>query len=414
MSDPQERQTRQTRERGPAAAKERADVIVAGHICLDVIPDMGGAGLAALAVPGALINVGGATLSTGGTVANSGLALNRLGTKVKLMGKVGDDAFGRLILDALERHGPGMADGMIVSSGEQSSYSIVISPRGADRIFLHCPGTNDTFSADDVPGETLEGAKLFHFGYPPLMKEMYANDGRELEKLLAKAKRQGLTVSLDMSRPDPDSAAGRVDWRSVLSRILPYVDLYLPSWEETVFMLAKDGHPVPEANAAPSGEALAALAGQLLDMGAAVVGIKIGEEGLYVRTTGDGARLSAFGACRPTDAEGWRGRELLVPCFEAEVVGTTGAGDCTIAGFLSGLLHGMTLERTMTAAVGVGACSVEALDATSGIVPWPDVLRRIEAGWPRRSPALPLGGWRSGADGALWVGPYDKLQANPL
>ncbi|GAA3404383.1 carbohydrate kinase family protein [Paenibacillus hodogayensis] len=398
----------------PAGNRERPGVIVAGHICLDVIPDMGGTGLSALSVPGALINVGGALLSTGGAVANSGLALNRLGVPAKLMGKIGNDAFGRLIAETLERHGAGIADGMIVGEGEQSSYSLVISPRGSDRIFLHCPGANDTFVADDVSADSLAGAGLFHFGYPPLMKEMYAQDGRELEKLLAKAKGQGLTVSLDMSRPDPDSPAGQVDWRSLLSRVLPYVDLYLPSWEETAFMLGAGSLTASGCDTPPSGAALAELSGQLLDMGAAVVGIKIGEEGLYVRTTSDKERLQAFGACRPDDADQWEGRELLVPCFVTEVAGTTGAGDCTIAGLLCGLLHGLPPERAMTAAVGVGACSVEALDATGGLVPWSDVLRRIEAGWERRSTSLPLEGWRSADRGAVWIGPYDKRHANSV
>jgi sugar/nucleoside kinase (ribokinase family) len=393
--------------------QHKADVIVAGHICLDIIPDLGQTSLAAITVPGSLINVGAAVLSTGGTVANSGLALHRLGESVKLMGKVGDDPIGRLIQEALARAGsPEMAGGMIVSTGEPSSYSVVISPRGSDRIFLHCPGTNDTFRADDVSEAELAGARLFHFGYPPLMKAMYENDGRELEKLLAKAKAQGLTVSLDMSRPDPDSAAGRVDWRSLLRRILPYVDLYVPSWEETVYMLRDQsyGTAADADSAALSGEALAELAGTLLDMGAAFVGLKIGEEGLYVRTTSDADRLARLGASGPADASEWLSRELLAPCFVTEAVGTTGAGDSTIAGLLCGVLRRLPLEQALTAAVAVGACSVEAVDATSGILPWPQVVRRIEAGWPRRSPSLPLDGWHSD-NGELWIGPNDRRRA---
>lgn len=400
-------------DRNSMFVSNKADVIVAGHICLDLIPDLGQASLAAITVPGSLINVGAAVLSTGGTVANSGLALHRLGAAVKLMGKIGDDPIGKLIVEAIERDGgSAMAQGMIVSRGEQSSYSIVISPRGSDRIFLHCPGTNDTFKADDITEQSLEGAKLFHFGYPPLMKEMYENDGRELEKLLAKVKAKGNTVSLDMSRPDPDSAAGKVNWRSVLQRILPYVDLYLPSWEETVFMLESDRSKQQSSRSLDlSGDALAELSGSLLHMGAAVVGLKIGEEGLYVRTTSDGERLRQLGACTPPDIAGWQSRELLAPCFVTDVVGTTGAGDSTIAGLLCGLLHELPLEQTMTAAVAVGACSVEALDATSGIVPWHEVLRRIEDGWRRRGPSLPLKGWRSERNGGIWVGPNDKRDA---
>ncbi|MEF3302039.1 carbohydrate kinase family protein [Paenibacillus sp. GYB003] len=396
-----------------ARTERQADVIVAGHICLDMIPDMGAVKLSSLGVPGALVNVGGMVLATGGTVANSGLALHRLGVAVKLMGKVGDDPLGRIIVEALRMHGPDVADGMIVGRGEQSSYSVVLSPRGADRVFLHCPGTNDTFAADDVASDSLGGAKLFHFGYPPLMKRMYENGGSELAKLLAKAKAKGLTVSLDMSRPDPDSPAGKVDWRGVLRNALPHVDLFLPSWEETLFMLDAGGGD-KAAGEGPSGERLAELSGRLLEMGAAVVGIKIGEEGLYVRTTANRERMRASGACAPGETDDWTARELLAPCFATEAVGTTGAGDSTIAGFLCGLLHGLPLERTMTAAVGVGACSVEALDATSGVRSWTDTLRRIDAGWGRRTPAVPLSGWTRSGDGGMWIGPYDKSRTNSL
>jgi len=83
------------------------------------------------------------------------------------MGKVGDDILGRAILDFLRRHDPRLADGMIVAAGEPSSYTIVISPPGVDRMFLHCPGANDTFGAADVAYDRLGSARLFHFGYPP-------------------------------------------------------------------------------------------------------------------------------------------------------------------------------------------------------------------------------------------------------
>lgn len=389
------------------------DAIVAGHICLDMIPDMGSAGLAAISVPGALVNVGEAVISTGGTVANSGLALNRLGIRTGLMGKVGDDPFGRLILETLREHGEGITEGMIVSEGEQSSYSVVISPRGSDRIFLHCPGTNDTFTADDVPPDTLDGVRLFHFGYPPLMKRMYEDDGRELEKLLAKVKAKGLTVSLDMSRPDPDSPAGKVNWNSILRRILPHVDLFMPSWEEIVFMV-EGAEPGRGGELEMNAASLSSISERLLGMGAAVVGIKLGEEGLYVRTSDSAERLQHFGACRLIEPDAWAGRELLSPCFEATVVGTTGAGDCTIAGMICGLLNGLPIEAAMTAATAVGACSVEALDACGGIVPWPEVKARIDAGWKRRPAELPLDGWAIDAERGLWTGPHDRRRESSL
>ena len=142
--------------------------IVAGHICLDIIltfgatPGHGGP----VVEPGKLVNVGPPNLSTGGAVPNTGLALHRLGIPTRLMGKIGDDLFGTAILDLIERRDPALAKGMIVSADSPSSYTVVLSPPGVDRSFLHCTGANDTFGPEDVDPKQLRGADLFHFGYP--------------------------------------------------------------------------------------------------------------------------------------------------------------------------------------------------------------------------------------------------------
>lgn len=393
-----------------------ADIVVAGHICLDIIPALPShpEGLSQLLSPGKLVEIGPASLSTGGAVANTGLALRRLGFGARLMGKIGDDAFGRSIRECLDAYGEGASEGMLVSAGESSSYTIVISPPGIDRIFLHATGTNDTFAASDVPAGALAGVRLFHFGYPPLMRSMYERGGEELMQLLGAAKAAGATVSLDMARPDPASDAGRADWRGILARTLPVVDVFLPSLEEILFMLRPDTYRELAARCGgeeliglADGPLLSSLAEELLGMGVAVAGIKLGEHGLYVRTTGDAARLQAMGACAPIgDAlAGWLGRELLAPCFTVDVAGTTGAGDCTIAGLLGGLASGQPLERALLSAVGTGACNVERSDAVSGIPRWEALQQRIDAGWPQRAPGLALPGWTQAEAGGLWSGP---------
>ena len=63
-------------------------------------------------------------------------------------------------------------------------------------------------------------------------------------------------------------------------------------------------------------------------------------------------------------------------------MGTTGAGDATIAGFLTALLRDVPPERALAIAAAVGACNVEAADAVSGVRSWEETLARIDAGWP--------------------------------
>lgn len=390
-----------------------AEVIVAGHICLDIIPAISEkkSGMDALLIPGKLVDIGPAVIATGGAVSNTGLALHRLGRDVQLMGKVGDDQFGNAILEVLKQQGEAIIEGMIVAPGEHSSYTIVINPPNVDRIFLHCTGANDTFSSQDLNKEQLANVRLFHFGYPPLMRKMYENQGEELRLLLSKVKASGLTVSLDLAKPDPESAAGIADWRVILEKALPYVDVFLPSFEEIFYMLHRERYEEMLLRA-PSGDILSIIDGKLLTeistelvaMGVAIVGLKLGEHGLYVRTTADSKRLASSGLCAPVRErlDNWTNREMLAPSFEVEVIGTTGAGDCTIAGFLCGMLEGLTFEETMQTAVGVGASNVEQADATSGIPALAEVRDRISKGWTKRQQKLDLSGWHV-TDAGLWT-----------
>lgn len=393
----------------------RPEIVVAGHICLDVIPLIEGGSqmqsIGELLAPGKLVDIGPARLSTGGAVSNTGLALHRLGLPVKLMGKVGEDLFGEAILNIIKGYGASLADTMIVAPNVHSSYTLVISPPGVDRIFLHCTGANDTFTADDVSSDSLKGARLFHFGYPPLMRQMYERQGDELERLLSRVKACGLTVSLDLARPDPGSPAGRADWLKILERVLPHVDVFLPSFEEILYMLRPDRyrelcelHGTTELLAWAEGPLLGSLSRQLLDMGAAIVGLKLGEHGFYLRTTASADRLRQIGPCAPVAAqlEQWKDRELLAPCYRVEAVGTTGAGDCTIAGFLAGLVKGLPVEHALLGAVGVGASNVEQADAISGIPSWAEVQKRMDAGWEQREAAMSLPGWSYRGKSRVW------------
>jgi sugar/nucleoside kinase (ribokinase family) len=304
----------------------------------------------------------------------------------------------------------GLADGLIVDPEVSTSYTLIINPPGIDRFFLHCPGTNDTFGADDVRGDVLAGARLFHFGYPSIMHRMYADGGAQTVELFQRARETGATTSLDMAYPDPNSPAGRVNWPAILPRLLPHVDIFLPSIEEILTMLrpdtlaalhrsAHDGDILPLVTP----ELLSEVSGELLGLGVKVVALKLGYRGLYVHTAGREA-IEAMGRARPSDPAGWADQELWTGCFKVDLVGAAGAGDSTIAGFLSGLLRDMPLAEAATAAVAVGACNVEAADTLSGVRSWDETLHRVAAGWPRHAFQIDAPGWRFDAAAGLWRG----------
>jgi sugar/nucleoside kinase (ribokinase family) len=394
--------------------KAEREAVVAGHICLDVFPTLVGGSVQFK--PGQTVEAGPVIFSTGGAVSNTGLALHKLGVSTGLMGKVGSDLFGQAILQIVEAYGPWLSEGMVVVPGESSSYSIILSPPNADRMLIHAPGCNATFGADDVRYDTLESVRLFHFGYPPLMERMYANNGAELATIFKWIKAMGITTALDLSMPDPNSTAGRADWHTILSATLPHVDVFLPSAEEILLMLRRPLFDQFAANAQNNRpleqmgpEMLSELGKALIDMGAKIVGLKIGDRGLYLRTA-NATVLQKMGRGGVSDAENWTDRELWAPCFATQVAGTTGSGDATIAGLLMGLLRGMAPEETLQAACAVGACNVEAVDALSGIRSWPETKERIAAGWPRLPIALDLAeaGWLWDSTNEVWIGPMDR------
>ena len=387
-----------------------ADAIVAGHLCLDLIPQFtshAGDGMGDYVAPGRLTEVGAMTLSTGGAVSNTGINLGRLDVDTQLMGKIGDDLFGRAILDIVRGYDPALAAGMVVVPGESSSYTVVINPPGVDRAFLHCPGANDTFGADDVRYDLLAQARLFHLGYPPLLRRLYLDDGRELAEMFQRAKGVGATTSLDLAMPDPAGPSGQVDWRAVLRNALPFVDLFVPSIEELWFMLDRAGFEAAERRVGAAGmlealpaELVRALAEQALEWGARVVLLKLGTRGLYLRAA---AALGELGRGAPGSLKQWQGQELWArPYRPRTVASTVGAGDAAIAGFLAAWLHGCAPSESLNVAAAAGASCVEEAGATRGVRGWAQTRARIAAGWLRLRNDPPGPGWAEASEG-LWT-----------
>jgi sugar/nucleoside kinase (ribokinase family) len=358
------------------------DVIVAGQLTADMFPETSRLPLSALSSPGKLFEVGALEIATGGAVSNTGLALHRLGINVGLMTAVGDDLLGRVISERIKSHDDRLGDLIKIRPNEASAYSVILSPQNVDRIILTYPGSNAHFDVEDIDFALIEAAKIFHLGYPTLLPRLYQQDGEKLLTIFKRVYQSGVITSLDMTLPDTNTPSGQVDWKRLLERVLPYVDVFLPSLEEIVFMLRRadydawQGQIMKHINRAYLRE----LTDELLAMGTAISGIKLGEYGLYVHTTNDKVKLSRLHRLGIA-ASTWHNLELWHPAFAVKVVGTTGAGDCAYAGFLATLWSDLSPIEIVRFACAVGACNVEAHDAISSILSWADTHARIKAGW---------------------------------
>ena len=391
------------------------DIMLAGHLALDIIPrfrEDRGKRIEDIMQPGKLVNVHAAAVSTGGPVSNTGLNMKALGNKVCFCACVGDDQFGKLTIDMLRKSGN--AEGVHTREGAASSYTVVIAPPGIDRIFLHNPGTNDSFSAEDLDPELIGQCRHFHFGYPPLMAAMFEDEGAELQRVFQIAKEAGVTTSCDMTLPDPDSASGKAPWRKILQRVLPDIDIFVPSVEETFYML----HPEEfvRMKHEQKGDELvdhltvddySRMADEVLATGCKMTTLKAGHRGFYIKTAAKDT-FETLGAAKPADAENWAGRELWAPAFEPDRLGSaTGSGDSAIAGLLSAYLRGLNIEDALQYAVCCGLQNVRVLDAVSGIGSWDDTTKMLENDIPIIDAHIDANGWRWSDECRLWVGPGD-------
>lgn len=162
---------------------------------------------------------------------------------------------------------------------------------------------------------------------------------------------------------DEQGASGTLDWQRILSRTLPFVDLFVPSIDETLLMLRPRDH-----RAWAAGELKLTLAylhdfaDTLLQSGVnAIAGFKLGSFGIFLKTrAGDWA---------------------YHPAFLVDVAGTTGAGDSAYAGLISAFVKKLTIEEMARWACAVGASNVEQPDAISGVRSWGDTAKRLVTGW---------------------------------
>lgn len=368
-------------------------VIVAGHICLDITPIFTcdkPAHLTDILSPGKLIQMGTVDVHTGGAVANTGLAMKLLGADVILMGKIGRDAFGEIVLNILKKYDA--HEGMILSDEESTSYSVVLAVPGIDRIFLHNPGANNTFRVSDIPLDTLSEVSLFHFGYPPLMESMYEEEGKQLVDMMKRIKSAGVATSLDMAAIDAGSAAGKADWDRILQQVLPYIDFFVPSVEELCYMLDRErfdqwlkraaGKDVTEI--LDIDKDVRPLADKCMEYGAKVLLIKCGAPGLYYRSASvkvlrDIGRNAELDLSLLADREGFE--TSYVP---DAILSGTGAGDTSIAAFLTAVLDGYFLEESVRLAAATGALCVSAYDALSGLRSFEEIKHKISSGWRKR------------------------------
>ena len=295
-------------------AEPRAlDVLVIGELNCDLI--LRGDVTPTFGQVEKLIDVADLTIGSSSAIFACGAA--RLGLRVGFIGKVGDDTFGRFMVDALRAFGIDTS-GIVVDRTIKTGLTVILS-RGNDRAILTYLGSIAALRADEVDIASFGRARHLHLGSYFLLDALRPS----IPSLYASAKAAGLSTSLDTNY-DP-----RETWDDGLGQVLEHTDVFLPN----------------------EAELLAITRTADIDAGLEALRSRVGT--VAVKLGGEGSRAVQG----PREA-----RAGIVP---VDLVDTTGAGDSFDAGFIYGYLAGWDLERALRFASACGSLSTRAAGGTA-------------------------------------------------
>lgn len=307
-----------------------SDIVCVGILVADVL----GKPVDILPESGKLRLVEKISLQVGGCAANFVIDLAKLGLKSTIIGKIGDDNFGKLVLDTLNFEKVDVA-GLKVDKSVSTSASMVMISEDGERSILHSFGANAKFNFNDINLELIRGSRILLIAGTFLMPEF---DGEGTEKLLKYAKENGVICCMDTAW---DS---RGQWITKIESSLQYIDWFLPSYDEACEM---SGKTIPEE-----------IAQLFLSKGVKNVIIKLGNEGCFVKQDNK--------------------KGYPVPAFnKVKAIDTSGSGDSFCAGFVAGLYQGWDIPQCVEFANAVGAHCIMQIGTTSGIKSIEETLKFI-------------------------------------
>ena len=269
-----------------------------------------------IAAPGEEVAVKEAWESPGGSAANTIFGLARLGFKTGFIGCVGDDNFGRVILDNFS--GEGVDISSIKISGGKTGTAISLIDKSGERTLYVYSGANDELSAGDVSLDYVTDAKFLH------LTSMVNEKQFELQKQLVE-KIEGVKVSF---------APGEFYAEKGLDNLKPIIERSYVMFLNRREIEMLTGRDYSEGSR------------EFIDAGVEVVAVTLGKDGCFVSSEKD---------------------SYLVNAERRNVVDATGAGDAFACGFLSGLLTSKPLhECGKLGNAAAGGC-IEKFGARAGL-----------------------------------------------
>lgn len=151
----------------------------------------------------------------GGAPGNFLAALQKYGCSTALIGKVGADSFGKLLLGTMTEKGIS-TKGILSDPNVFTTLAFVTLDATGNREFSFArkPGADTCLTAEEVPYDLLDGCSVFHFGTLSLTSEPARTATR---KAVAYAKEHGKLISFDPNLrkplwPNDQAAKEQMEW----------------------------------------------------------------------------------------------------------------------------------------------------------------------------------------------------------
>ena len=200
------------------------DVLVVGELNVDLILDE----IEKFPEVGKEVLAKKMTLTLGSSSAIFASNISSLGARVAFLGKIGNDKFGEVVIESLQKNRVDIS--MIKIDGSMGTGATVILNVNEDRANTTYPGAMDHLTINDITEDDLKKARHLHFSSYFLQPGMWGSLG----DLFRKAKQLGLTTSFDMQW-DPAET-----WKLDIADVLPFVDVFLPNETELTLLTGKE------------------------------------------------------------------------------------------------------------------------------------------------------------------------------
>lgn len=297
-------------------------------------------------------------LGTGGGPYNilAGFAVLDPSLELEAIGKVGDDADGRRILEHLKSIGVDIR-GMKTTAEAPTSYTDVMTVKATGRrTFFHNYGANALLAPEDFDFAAVR-ARIFHLAYLMLLNALDAPDPNDTSRtgaarVLEQAADAGLLTSVDIV----SDLGPRI--LEVVPPALKHADFFIANELESA---AISGIELRDSSGRLVRENFARAAAALLDLGVRREVVIHAPEGGFWKSRS--------------------GPEFFMPSLKVPqdfIAGTAGAGDAFCGGVLYGLHEGWAPEKSMRLGMAHAAQSLSHATCTGGCKPLAETLELIE------------------------------------